>query len=186
MGDLDKLLAEQITTRFFWQLGLDDLLLPLSSTADRCSDGLGTKHLSADVVLVASVRVQHRERFGAGAHSLRWLTVYLHHPWGVEWCRTPECAVEAAGFTVATVSAGAAIAVAAAAAGVRAASTLFGGKLADDQASFFDAQPAFGGVLLRVCTRDTANERKSARTMVQEILTTIKDLSRGRKLRALP
>jgi hypothetical protein len=69
-------------------------------------------------------------------------------------------AFAAAGFIVATGSVGAAIAAAAVAAGgVGAASTLFGRKLADDQASFLDAQLARGGVLLWVRTRDAANER---------------------------
>jgi hypothetical protein len=69
-------------------------------------------------------------------------------------------AFAAAGFTVATASVGVAIAAAAVAAGgVGAASTLFARKLADDQASFLDAQLARGGVLLWVRTRDAANEQ---------------------------
>src|ERR1700758_1968253 len=65
-------------------------------------------------------------------------------------------AFAAAGFTVATGGVGAAtvIAAVAAAGGVGAASTLFGRKLADDQASFLDAQLARGGALLWVRTRD--------------------------------
>lgn len=70
-------------------------------------------------------------------------------------------AFAAAGFTVATGGVGAAIAAAAVAAGgVGTASTLLGRKLADDQASFLDAQLARGGVLLWVRTRDAAKERK--------------------------
>jgi hypothetical protein len=69
-------------------------------------------------------------------------------------------AFAAAGFTVATGGVGAAIVAATVAAGgVGAASTLFGRKLADYQASFLDAQLARGGVLLWVRTRDAANER---------------------------
>jgi hypothetical protein len=69
-------------------------------------------------------------------------------------------AFAAAGFTVATAGVGAAIAAAAVAASAAgAASTLLGRKLADDQASFLDAQLARGGVLLWVRTRDAAKER---------------------------
>jgi len=69
-------------------------------------------------------------------------------------------AFAAAGFTVATGGVGAAIAAAAVAAGgVGTASTLFGRKLADDQASYLDAQLARGGVLLWVRTRDAAKEQ---------------------------
>jgi hypothetical protein len=70
-------------------------------------------------------------------------------------------AFAAAGLTVATGGVGAAtvIAAVAAAGGVGAASTLFGRKLADDQASFLDAQLARGGVLLWVRTRDAFSER---------------------------
>jgi hypothetical protein len=68
-------------------------------------------------------------------------------------------AFAAAGFTVATGGVGAAIAAAVAGGGVGAASTLFGRKLAADQASFLDAQLARGGVLLWVRTRDAANEQ---------------------------
>jgi hypothetical protein len=66
----------------------------------------------------------------------------------------------AAGFTVATGGLGAAVAAAAVAAGgVGAASTLFGRRLAEGQASFLDAQLARGGVLLWVRTRDAASEQ---------------------------
>lgn len=69
-------------------------------------------------------------------------------------------AFAAAGFTVATGGLGAAIAAAAVAAGgVGAAGTLFGRKLAEDQASFLEAQLARGGVLLWVRTRDAASEQ---------------------------
>jgi len=69
-------------------------------------------------------------------------------------------AFAAAGFTVATAGVGAAIAAAAVAASAAgAASTLLGRKLAEDQASFLDAQLARGGVLLSVRTRDAAKER---------------------------
>ena len=69
-------------------------------------------------------------------------------------------AFAAAGFTVAAAGVGAAIAAAAVAASAAgAASTLLGHKLADDQASFLDAQLARGGVLLSVRTRDVAKER---------------------------
>jgi hypothetical protein len=69
-------------------------------------------------------------------------------------------AFAAAGFTVATGNVAAAIAAAAVAgAGVGAASTLFGRKLVDDQASFLDAQLAQRGVLLWARTRDAANEQ---------------------------
>jgi hypothetical protein len=69
-------------------------------------------------------------------------------------------AFAAAGFTVATGGlAGATIAAAAAAAGgVGAARTLLGRKVADDQASFMDAELARGGVLLSVRTRDEATQ----------------------------
>src|SRR5215470_19827504 len=69
-------------------------------------------------------------------------------------------AFAAAGFTVATAGVGAAIAAAAVAASAAgAASTLLGRKLAEDQASFLDAQLTRGGVLLSVRTRDAAKER---------------------------
>ena len=69
-------------------------------------------------------------------------------------------AFAAAGFTVATAGVGAAIAAAAVAASAAgAASTLLGRKLAEDQASFLDAQLARGGVLLSVRTRDAVKER---------------------------
>src|ERR1700736_4483727 len=51
------------------------------------------------------------------------------------------------------------IAALAAAGGVGASGALFGRILADDQASFLDAQLARGGVLLWVRTRDVAAER---------------------------
>jgi len=66
----------------------------------------------------------------------------------------------AAGFTVATGGLGAAIAAAAVAAGgVGAAGTLLGRKLAEDQASFLDAQLARGGVLLWVRMPNADRER---------------------------
>jgi hypothetical protein len=70
-------------------------------------------------------------------------------------------AFAAAGLTVATggVAAATIAAAAVAAGGVGAASTLFGRKLADDQASFLDAQLARGGVLLWVRTRNSASEQ---------------------------
>jgi hypothetical protein len=67
-------------------------------------------------------------------------------------------AFAAAGLTVATGGVAAAT-IAVAAGGVGAASTLFGRKLADDQASFLDAQLARGGVLLWVRTRNSASEQ---------------------------
>ncbi len=68
-------------------------------------------------------------------------------------------AFAAAGFTVITGGVAAAIAAAAVAAGgVGTASTLLGRKLADDQASFLDAQLARGGVLLSVRTRNATTE----------------------------
>jgi hypothetical protein len=69
-------------------------------------------------------------------------------------------AFAAAGLTVATGGvATATIAAALAAGGVGAASTLFGRKLADDQASFLEAQLARGGVLLWVRTGNAASEQ---------------------------
>src|SRR5215472_13122917 len=68
-------------------------------------------------------------------------------------------AFAAAGFTVAAAGVGAAIAAAVAASAAGAASTLLGRKLAEDQASFLDAQLARGGLLLSVHTRDAAKER---------------------------
>src|SRR5205823_898058 len=72
-------------------------------------------------------------------------------------------ALAAAGITVATGGVAAAtIAAAAVAAGsVGAAGALFGRILAEDQASFLDAQLARGGVLLWVRTRDVAAERRA-------------------------
>ena len=67
-------------------------------------------------------------------------------------------AFAAAGLTVATGGVAAAT-IAVAAGGVGAASTLFGRKLADDQASFLDAQLTRGGVLLWVRTRNSASEQ---------------------------
>jgi hypothetical protein len=67
-------------------------------------------------------------------------------------------AFAAAGLTVATGGVPAAT-IPVAAGGVGAASTLFGRKLADDQASFLDAQLARGGVLLWVRTRNSASEQ---------------------------
>jgi hypothetical protein len=66
----------------------------------------------------------------------------------------------AAGFTVATggVAAVAIAAAAAAAGGIGTAGVVFGRTLADDQASFLDAQLARGGVLLWIRTRDVTAE----------------------------
>jgi hypothetical protein len=69
----------------------------------------------------------------------------------------------AAGFTVATggVAAAAIAAAAVAAGGIGTAGAVFGRTLADDQASFLDAQLARGGVLLWVRTRDVTAERNA-------------------------
>jgi hypothetical protein len=70
-------------------------------------------------------------------------------------------ALAAAGLTVATggVATATIVAAAVAAGSVGAAGTLFGRKLADDHASFLDAQLGRGGVLLWVRTRDMAAEQ---------------------------
>jgi hypothetical protein len=69
----------------------------------------------------------------------------------------------AAGFTVATggVAAAAIAAAAVAAGGIGTAGVVFGRTIADDQASFLDAQLARGGVLLWVRTRDVTAERNA-------------------------
>jgi hypothetical protein len=73
----------------------------------------------------------------------------------------------AAGVTVASGGA-AAVAIAAAAVaagGVGAAGALFGSTIADDQASFLDAQLADGGVLLWVRTRDANSEQRTIKVL---------------------
>jgi len=72
-------------------------------------------------------------------------------------------AFAAAGISVATggVAAATVAAAAVAAGGVAAAGALVGRILAEDQASFLDAQLARGGVLLWVRTQDAAAERRT-------------------------
>ena len=69
----------------------------------------------------------------------------------------------AAGFAVATggVAAAAVAAAAVAAGGIGTAGVVLGRTLADDQASFLDAQLARGGVLLWIRTRDMSAERNA-------------------------